>query len=97
MYVPAGISTMPGNVNPKNFGKLFTIPVDGKIDTEPLYASRVEIPGHSIRKVLFVVTEHDSVYAVNAKTGERLWHVELLAAGETPADCRSRKFNLRVV
>ncbi len=78
----------PNNVNFKTFGKLLTIPVDGKVDAEPLYASRVEIPGHSTKDVLFIVTEHDSVYAVDAKTGERVWHAELLAAGETPADTR---------
>ena len=78
----------PGNVNAKTFGKLFTIEVDGKVDAEPLYVERLAIPQRGERNVLFIATEHDSVYAVDAKTGEHLWHVELVAAGETPADTR---------
>jgi hypothetical protein len=32
------------NVNPKTFGKLFVIHVDGKVDAEPLYAGQLEHP-----------------------------------------------------
>src|SRR6185436_8665867 len=38
--------------------------------------------------VLFVATEHDSVYAFDADTGTQLWRVSLLAAGEVPSDGR---------
>jgi hypothetical protein len=33
------------NVNSASFGKLFTIPVDGKVDAEPLYLSAVPVNG----------------------------------------------------
>jgi outer membrane protein assembly factor BamB len=73
------------NVNSSTFGKLFTMPVDGVIDAEPLYLSAVSIPGQGIHNVLYVVTENDSVYAFDADTGAGLWHVSLLPSGETPS------------
>ena len=73
------------NVNSSTFGKLFTMPVDGIIDAEPLYLSAVSIPGQGIHNVLYVVTENDSVYAFDADTGAVLWHMSLLPGGETPS------------
>ncbi|TAM82846.1 MAG: pyrrolo-quinoline quinone [Acidobacteria bacterium] len=77
------------NVNPRTFGKLFVIHADGKVDAEPLYVKGIEIPGHGVRNVLYVATEHDSVYALDADTGSPFWHVRLLKPGETPSDNRS--------
>jgi outer membrane protein assembly factor BamB len=76
------------NVNSRTFGKLFTIPVDGKVDAEPLYAAGIEIPHIGPRNVLFVATEHNSVYAFDADNGKQFWHVHLLKGGETPSDDR---------
>ncbi len=74
------------DVNSKKFGKLFTVHVDGKVDAEPLYAGGIEIPSEGLRNVLFVATEHDSVYALDADTGKQFWHVRLLAPEEMPSD-----------
>ena len=79
----------PQNVNFKTFGKLFTIQVDGKVDAEPLYAGSVEIPNQKTRNLLFVATEHDSLYAFDADSGEPFWHVPLVGPGETPSDNRN--------
>jgi hypothetical protein len=76
------------NVNFKTFGKLFTISVDGVIDAQPLYLSSVSIPGRGTRNAVYVVTENDSVYAFDADTGTRLWHVSVLGSGEQPSDTR---------
>jgi outer membrane protein assembly factor BamB len=73
------------NVSSKTFGKLFTISVDGKVDAEPLYA-RIETAHEGLRNVLFVATEHDSLYAFDADTGKQFWQVRLLKAGEMPSD-----------
>jgi outer membrane protein assembly factor BamB len=75
-----------GNVNPRTFGKLFTVRVDGKVDAEPLYAARITIPQEGSRNLLLVATEHDSLYAFDADTGKPFWHVQLLKPGETPSD-----------
>ena len=79
-------SLTPGNVNATDFGKLFVANVDGQIYSQPLVVSGLEFPDGDTYNVLYVATEHDSVYALDADTGILLWRRSLLAAGETPAD-----------
>ena len=74
------------NLNSSTFGKLFTLPVDGIIDAEPLYLSTVAIPNKGTHNVIYTVTENDSVYAFDADTGAQLWHVSVLGSGESPSD-----------
>jgi len=74
------------NVNSSSFGKLFTMPVDGVIDAEPLYLSSVSIPGKGTHNVLYAVTENDTVYAFDADNGSLLWQVSLLESGESASD-----------
>ena len=38
--------------------------------------------------MLYVATEHDSVYAFDADSGTQLWKVSLLGSGETTSDAR---------
>src|SRR5208337_493070 len=59
------------NVKSSSFGLLFTMPVDGNIDAEPLYLSAVSIPGQGTHNVLYAVTENDSVYAFDADNGSQ--------------------------
>src|SRR5579863_449500 len=73
------------NVNATGFGMLFVIAADGKVDAEPLYLPGLSIAG-AAHNVLFVATEHGSVYGFDADTGRQLWQVSTLAAGETPSD-----------
>lgn len=73
------------NVNSTTFGKIGFDTVDGKVDAEPLYLSGISVGG-STRNVLYVATEHDSVYAFDADTGAQLWKVSVLGSGETPSD-----------
>ena len=77
----------PANVNSTSFGLLRVLSVDGKVDAQPLYLSHLSISG-AAHDAVFVATEHDSVYAFDAQTGTALWHVSLLASGETPSDDR---------
>lgn len=76
----------PRNVNSKTFGKLGAFKVDGPVYAQPLYVPGVEISGNGKRNVLFVATEHDSVYAFDAdRPGSApLWQVSLLASGTEP-------------
>ena len=78
----------PANVNAATFGKLFVLPVDGKVDAQPLYVPSVAIPGQGTVNVVFAATEHDSAYAFDADLGTQLWHVSLLGANETTSDDR---------
>ena len=77
----------PSNVTSATFGKLRNLMVDGLVDAQPLYLSRLTVAG-AVHNVVFVATEHDSVYAFDADTGAILWKVSLLGAGETTSDNR---------
>ena len=73
------------NVNSTQFGKIGFDAVDGKVDAEPLYLANVTISGQ-LRNVLYVATEHDSVYAFDADTGLQLWKTSVLGSSETTSD-----------
>ena len=53
------------NVNSTQFGKLFTLKVDGQVYAQPLYVPQLTING-ATHNVLIVATEADSVYAFDA-------------------------------
>src|ERR1700740_2529213 len=63
---PHETTLRPFNVNVKTFGKLFSYPVDGYLYAEPLYVSQLAIPGQGTHNVVYVASEHDSVYAFDA-------------------------------
>jgi len=79
----------PANVNAVQFGKLFSLPVDGYIYAQPLYMADLNIGGQP-HNVVFVATEHDSVFAFDADTSGAapLWHASFInpAAGVTTID-----------
>jgi PQQ enzyme repeat len=75
------------NVNLATFGKLRSLPVDGKVDAQPLYLGKLAIGG-APHNVVYVATEHGSAYAFDADTGAQLWKVSTLGAGEAPSDAR---------
>ncbi len=75
----------PASVNSAAFGKLNFFSTDGKVDAEPLYLQNLLVSGHA-HNVLYLATEHDSVYAFDADTGNQLWTASLLETGETTSD-----------
>lgn len=54
------------NVNAEQFGKLFSLQVDGQVFAQPLYVSGLDVPGYGPRNVLVVATMHNTVYAFDA-------------------------------
>ena len=78
------------NVSSATFGKVGEFSVDGQIDGQALFVSQLAIPGQGNKDVLYVATENDSVYAVDASSissssATILWQTRVLPSGEAPA------------
>ena len=79
----------PANVKTNTFGLLFTYPVDGQVYAQPLYVAGLSIPGQGTHNVVFIATQHNSVYAFDADSatgtnGGLLWSVNLGTSAVTP-------------
>src|SRR6516225_170196 len=82
----------PTNVSISGFGKLFSYPVDGYVYAQPLYMAGLTMgagtpQAGTTHNVVFVATEHDTVYAFDADSNlganaNPLWQVSLIGAGE---------------
>jgi hypothetical protein len=75
----------PTNVSKNSFGRLFSVPVDYVVMAQPLYMPNVNIPGQGTHNVIYIVTQADSVYAIDADTGAQLWYASMLNVGGTTA------------
>ncbi len=71
----------PANVNKSQFGKLGHFAVDGYVYAQPLYVANVEIPNQGTHNVVYVATEGDSVFAIDADTETLLWQTNFLTPG----------------
>ena len=68
------------NVNAEQFGRLFACAVDGHIYAQPLYVPQITVPPKGLHNVVYIATEHNSVYAFDADDcvqSTPLWHVIL--------------------
>ena len=72
------VTLTPSNVNPSQFGKLISYPVDGQIYGQPLYLPQLNING-SAHDVVFVATQNNTVYAFDADatsgSGATFWQI----------------------
>lgn len=86
----------PALLRSGRFGLLFRIPIDtevgpntphnlsgAQIYAQPLYMAGLPLPSGERRNVLFVATEHDSIYAFDADTGAALWKRTEFVDGQT--------------
>jgi outer membrane protein assembly factor BamB len=69
----------PSNVNAADFGKLFTVSLDGDVYAQPLYVPRVAVPLEGVHDIVYAATEHNTVYAIDADdpNGLILWSAHL--------------------
>ena len=77
----------PANVNSASFGKFYSTPVDGQVYAQPLYVAGQNITSgahQGVHNVTYVVTEHDSLYAIDADTGVVLWQDSFLIPSAAP-------------
>ena len=77
----------PENVNAASFGKLYSRTVDGDIFAQPLFVPAVNLPRIGKRDVVYLATEHDSVYAfdVAGKTDAPLWKANSVSTRQQKA------------
>jgi outer membrane protein assembly factor BamB len=68
------------------FGKRQALAMDGAVDAQPLYLSGMTMGAQGTHNVLYVATENDSVYALDASSGAQLWKTSALKPSETAAD-----------
>src|SRR5260370_1436656 len=79
----------PADVNVSSFGKLATVALDGQVYAQPLVDTGITIASGvntsngaaGMHDVVFVATEHDSLYAIDAKHGDGgvvLWNRSFL-------------------
>ena len=78
----------PANVNSTQFGKLFSYPLDG-IDFRFATLWQCEHSWEGVHNVVYVATEHDTVYAFDADglSNSPLWKVSFLKNGATTIPC----------
>jgi len=77
----AEMTLTPANVNVNDFGKLYSTPVDGQVYAQPLYVSGVNVTAganQGTHNVVYVATEHDSLYAIDGDKGTVLWQDSFL-------------------
>ncbi len=76
----------PANVNATTFGKTGFYTTDGAVDAQPLFAANVPVNAGTTKNLVYVATEHDTVYAFSPAIGQPAWSTSILGAGESPSD-----------
>jgi outer membrane protein assembly factor BamB len=74
------------NVRSSAFGKIALVPLDGKVDAQPLYLSGLNVPALGARDILYAATEHGTVYAIDAASLTAVWAKSMLGPGELPSE-----------
>ena len=76
----------PSNVTPASFGKLFSYALDGVAMASPLYVANVTLPDATVHNVVYVATQHDSVYAFDAdgRAAGSLWQTSFISPSVGP-------------
>ena len=73
----------PANVNVRQFGKVFSLDVDGDVYAQPLVVGRVSIGGGT-HNVALVATVNNTVYAFDGDNGKVYWQKNFTAPGMRP-------------
>jgi hypothetical protein len=74
----------PATVSSAAFTQLFSCPTDGYVYAQPLWVANLTV-GAATHNVVFIATEHDSVYAYDADSPSciLLWKTSFLGSGVT--------------
>src|ERR1022692_4175115 len=89
----------PANVNASSFGLLTTVPLDDQVDAQPLLVPAVIITAgkhQGTHNVVYVVTENDTVYAIDADAGTVLLSQNLGKPVVWPLGCNNNGPNVGI-
>ena len=93
---PSETTLRPSNVKSATFGLITTATLDDQVDAQPLVVANQTITGQGVHTVVYVATENNSVYAIDASTGSILLHVNLGAPVPKPLGCNNNGPNVGI-
>ncbi|MGD0192088.1 MAG: hypothetical protein ABSD74_15215 [Rhizomicrobium sp.] len=88
----------PSSVSTGGFGLIASDALDDQVDTQPLVVPGLTING-STHDVVYVATESDSIYAIDANSGQVLIHANFGAPvpqGDLPGGCGNNGPNIGI-
>ncbi|MGB8770740.1 MAG: PQQ-binding-like beta-propeller repeat protein [Candidatus Korobacteraceae bacterium] len=80
----------PANVSSANFGLLYTVALDERVDAQPLVMPSVSVTAGSfqgVHNVVYVATGNNTVYMIDADNGTVLWSQNLGNPVSTMVGC----------
>jgi hypothetical protein len=84
----------PANVGSSSFGLLQTVALDNQVNAQPLFVPGVTITAgnfQGLHDVVYVVTESNTIYAIDAEAGTILLSPTFGATASLPAGCSNGK------
>lgn len=88
-----------GNVNSSSFGLLKTVTLDDQVDSQPLVVpneTTTRGTTQGLHDVVYVATENDTVYAIDASSGTILFQQSLGTPVSTPLGCNNNGPNVGI-
>jgi len=85
----------PSNVSSKEFGLLNKVDLDDQVDAQPLILNNAKIDNKTFQ-IVYVVTESNTIYAINADTGQILLKRTLGNPVKKPFGCENSGANLGI-
>jgi hypothetical protein len=89
----------PTNVASASFGLLKTVALDAQVDSQPLFVPGVNITAgthQGLHDVVYVVTEGDTIYAIDG-SGTVLLSPNFGTANGAPAVCNSKRLKFGIL
>ena len=90
----------PTNVASASFALLQTVTLDAQVDSQPLFVPAVNITAgthQGLHDVVYVVTEGDTIYAIDAEAGTVLLSPNFGTSNGAPLPCTSKKLKFGIL
>src|SRR5579862_1062325 len=90
----------PTSVASASFGLLKTVTLDAQVDSQPLFVPGVNITAgthQGVHDVVYVVTEGDTIYAIDAEAGTILLSPNFGTSNGAPAVCNSKRLKFGIL